>query len=153
MVYQFHTMTATQMNRHEILDEIRRLNLPVNAYVIVGGAAMAVRDIRETDDIDLVVTPSLFAALERSGWRRKQRPNGKPGLRQGRLEAYLDVNTEAFQRSTPWLIEHAEMVSGVPLVDLGTLAGFKASYGRPKDLADLALLETHRSDPGETHGQ
>lgn len=136
------------MDRHRILSEIRRLNLPADAYVVVGGAAMAIRGLRQTEDVDLVVTPSLFAELEKSGWRRKQRPSGKPGLLHGPFEAYLDVNTRAFQRSTSWLLEHAEFVEGIPLVDLGTLAGFKASYGRSKDLADLELLKTHLAEEG-----
>jgi hypothetical protein len=136
------------MNRSDIISEIRALCLPLRQYVVVGGAAMAVRGIRETDDIDLVVTASLFEELERSGWDRKQRPNGKPGLRLGRVEVYLDVNTSEFERSTLWLLDRAELVDGIPLVDLETLAGFKASYGRVKDVDDLALLagrmEAHR---------
>ena len=134
------------MDRNKLLSEIRGLNLPAGAYVVVGGAAMAIRGLRDTEDVDLVVTPPLFAELERSGWRRKQRPGGKPGLLRGPFEAYLDVNTQSFQRSTAWLLERAEFVEGIPLVDLGTLAGFKASYGRPKDLADLELLKTHLAE-------
>ena len=55
------------------------------------------------------------------------------------------MNTETFQRSTSWLLDHADTVDGIPLVDLGTLAGFKASYGRAKDIADLELLEMYPS--------
>ena len=137
------------MDRREVLRQMRRLKLPADAYVVVGGAAMAVRGIRETEDIDLVVTPSLFADLERAGWRRKRRPNGKPGLRRDQLEAYLDVNTESFQRTTAWLLEHAEIVEGVPLADLESLVGFKRSYGRAKDIADLKLLRMYVGEEGK----
>ena len=102
---------------------------------------MTARGLRDTDDIDLVVTPALFAHLSNAGWSSKIRPNGKPGLRKGCVEAYLDVNTPGFERSTPWLIENAERLDGIPFVDLNTLAEWKRTYGRPKDARDVAILE------------
>jgi len=120
---------------------VRALGLPPEQYVVVGGAALAARDLRNTDDIDLVVTRGLFAQLADSGWTGKSRPNGKPGLRKGCVEAYLDVNTDGFERSTDWLIQHAEVVQGIPLVDLHTLCAWKRTYGREKDLKDVHLLE------------
>lgn len=131
------------MNREDVVLEIRRLQLPRGQYVVVGGAALAARGIRETRDIDLVVTPELFEELERVGWQRKTRPNGKPALKHGNIEVHLDVNCGAFARSTQWLLQHCEYVSGVPLIDLGTLRNFKSSYGRPKDAEDLRLIEQH----------
>ena len=120
---------------------VRALGLPSRKYVVVGGAALAARDLRNTDDIDLVVTDELFSQLAASGWTGKSRPNGKPGLRKGCVEAYLDVNTDGFERSTAWLMEHAEVVHGIPLVDLHTLYAWKRTYGREKDLKDVHLLE------------
>ncbi len=102
---------------------------------------MSIRAVRETDDIDLVVTPELFEQLFRSGWSDKFRPNGKPGLRKECFEAYLDVNTESFDRSISWLIENAELIHGIPCVDLETLVGWKRTYGRAKDLRDIEILE------------
>jgi hypothetical protein len=90
------------------------------------------------------VTPSLFEILRCAGWRQEIRPNGKPSLNRGRIEAYLDVNCGDFERDISSLLVHAEMVEGVPLVDLETLAVFKLSYGRDKDVRDLALIERYR---------
>ena len=128
------------MNRHAVLRELRALSLPEDQYIVVGGGVLALLELRDTEDIDLVVTESLFNQLHDQGWRPKTRPNGKPGLKRGVIEAYLDVNCETFERSTNWLLEHAQVVDGIPAIDLETLAGFKAGYGRPKDLLDLALL-------------
>ena len=131
------------MNRDQVLAELQALKLPSGQYVVVGGAALAIRDIRDTDDIDLVVTQQLFDELATRGWKPKARPNGKPGLKFGRAEAYLDVNCEAFGQSTSWLLEHAERVHDTLLVDLPTLAQFKAGYGRDKDFRDLKLIHEH----------
>lgn len=127
--------------RRQRLTLIQSLQLPERQYVVVGGAALSIRGVRDTDDIDLVVTPELFELLSRSGWSDKLRPNGKPGLRWECFEAYLDVNTETFDRSTSWLIENAEAIHGIPCVDLDTLVGWKRAYGRAKDLQDVEILE------------
>ena len=128
------------MNREQVLAELRALKLQLGQYVVVGGAALAIRGIRDTEDIDLVVTPQLFDNLAARGWRPKARPSGKPGLKFGQSEAYLDVNCEAFGRSTSWLLEHADHVNDTPLVDLPTLAQLKAGYGRDKDIRNLQFI-------------
>ena len=131
------------MNRAQFLAEIASLDLPLAEFVVVGGGVLAVHDIRETEDIDIVVTPRLFEELTARGWHLKARPDGKPGLRFGRAEAYLDVNCKSFARTTTWLLEHAGVLHGVPLLDLHTLSAFKAGYGREKDIRDLELIERH----------
>jgi hypothetical protein len=66
------------MNRDQVLAELQALKLTSGQYVVVGGAALAIRDIRDTEDIDLVVTPQLFDELAARGWQPKARPSGKP---------------------------------------------------------------------------
>ena len=96
--------TGRQVTSDDVITELSRLGLPPGHYVVVGGAALAVRGIRETDDIDLVVTTELFE-----------------------------------------LLSHAEILRRFAFVDLETLAGFKSSYGREKDLQDLDLIAAHRA--------
>lgn len=66
------------MTTDDVITELNRLSLPRGEYVVVGGAALAVRGIRETNDTYLVVTPELFEYLAGLGWAQKLRPNGKP---------------------------------------------------------------------------
>ena len=142
------------MNHHDVVRELRALLLPEDQYVVVGGGVLAIHGIRDTQDIDLVVSEDLFADLQARGWRSKARPNGKPGLKHGVIEAYLDVNCESFERSTSWLLQNAKILDGIPTIDLQTLAGFKAGYGRAKDLLDLTLLSDQtgsKASPGEPH--
>jgi hypothetical protein len=51
-----------------LFDEIKKLNFPNDKYVVVGGAAMAARGIKETGDIDIVVMPDLFDRCKLEGW-------------------------------------------------------------------------------------
>ena len=129
------------MDTNQVIFEIKALSLPIDQYVTVGGAALAVRAFRHTDDIDLVVTPPLFERLKSEGWVQKSRHNGRLGLKRGRVEVYLEVNAQRFARDTDWLIAHSELVEGIPLADLNTLLGWKRAYGRDKDASDVELLE------------
>ncbi|WP_157909351.1 hypothetical protein [Acinetobacter piscicola] len=76
------------MNKQQLLAEIHRLKLPKNEYLIVGGGSLTVRDIRETSDIDIVVTTQLFEILKQRDWSFKIRPNGKPKLYNDFIEIY-----------------------------------------------------------------
>lgn len=143
------------MDRQEVIAEILALELPAHAYVVVGGAAMTIRGLRETSDIDLVVTPDLFDRLAAVGWTRKPRPNGQPGLRRGRVEVYLDVGTPSCAPGVEWLLAHADLDAGIPLVDLDTLLAWKRAYGREKDARDVELLQSLRigGPDGPHHGR
>jgi hypothetical protein len=129
------------MNSQQVIIEMEALALPTDQYVVVGGAALAIRGLRSTEDIDLVATPPLFERLKSQGWAQKTRPNGQLGLKRGCVEVYLEVNTESFARDINWLIAHSELVEGIPLADLDTLLGWKRTYGRQKDARDVELLE------------
>jgi len=139
------------MDRQEVIAKIHALKLPGQQYVVVGGASMTIRGLRDTTDIDLVVTPELFERLSASGWVSKPRPNGRPGLRSGCMEAYLEVNTRSFAPDIDWLIAHAEIQQGVPLVDLDTLLSWKKGYGREKDARDIELLESFKASGKGAH--
>jgi hypothetical protein len=43
-----------------IVEEMKKLKFPQGQYVIVGSGPLVVRGIRETNDIDIVVSPKLF---------------------------------------------------------------------------------------------
>ncbi|MCC6316554.1 MAG: hypothetical protein IT361_02595 [Gemmatimonadaceae bacterium] len=132
--------TPIEMNRADIVTELRQLVLPRMHFVVVGGAAMTLRDLRETDDIDLVVSRELFQSLEREGWAPGARPDGKPALGRGHVEACLDLSCGEFERTSEWLRTHADTLHGLPVVDLLTLVACKSARGQPKDVADVALI-------------
>jgi hypothetical protein len=51
------------------------------------------------------------------------------------------------------MLENAERVHDTPLVDLPTLARFKAGYGRDKDVRDLQLISEHMRFTDATTGR
>lgn len=132
------------MNKQELLNEIQKLEFQKTDFIIVGGGALTIRNLRNTFDLDIVVTAELFEKLQTSNeWSYKVRPNGKPKLYKDFIEVYLDVNTDDFQRSTSQLFEHADIFDQIQFIDLQTLMQLKKSYGREKDLHDIELIQTY----------
>lgn len=132
------------MNKEELLNEIQKLEFPNTDFIIVGGSALAIRNLRDTFDLDIVVTVGLFEKLKTDNkWTYKIRPNGKPKLYKDFVEVYLDVNTENFQITTSQLFEHADVFHHIQFIDLQTLMHFKRSYGREKDFHDIELIQSY----------
>lgn len=125
-----------------IFEKVKSLDLPPDQYVVVGGGVLAARKIRETQDIDIVVTPGLFEEIkEQEGWREDTKPNGGPCLCKDMYEVFLDVNCDSYQPTTKELISRAETINGIPFISLHDLLLFKKGYGRPKDKPDIKLIE------------
>lgn len=131
-----------------IFEKVKLLNLPIGEYVIVGGGVLKAHGIRETQDIDIVVTPGLFEEIKKEeGWREDAK-HGGPRLRKDIYEVYLDVNCDSYQPTTDELIERSEVINGIPCISLNDLLLFKKGYGRPKDKPDIQLIEEALSNTG-----
>ena len=132
-----------------VIEEIKKLDLPTAEYVIIGGAVMAVHGIRDTDDIDIVVTPSLFQKYTQEGWElnpwTKTGKKGKDWLKKDKVEMYKEVIMSGNSVTLEELSKDIEIIDGVPFISLQKLVEFKTEYwqlyNRPKDVNDLALIE------------
>lgn len=51
---------------NNLFEKFKALNLPLGEYAIFGSGPMAIRELRESADIDLVVTEKFFEELEKS---------------------------------------------------------------------------------------
>lgn len=136
--------------KDDILERIRRLELPQKEYVVVGSGALAVRDIRPAGDIDLIVTPQLFEVLKSRGWEELQwdKPGmeGKIWLKNDQAEAVTEMFSglrKDITVSDLLSMNEVEAIEGIYFLSLPILAHFKKEYGREKDLADVRLIESY----------
>lgn len=127
--------------------EIKKLNFPTDKYILVSGGALGIRGIRETGDIDLVVSPDLFEQCKEAGWQVYPRPNPKdePGLEKGSVQIFLDVNARGgkFHPTFAELKANQEIIDGIPVCNLQDVIRFKEEYGREKDLKDIELISEY----------
>ncbi len=122
----------------ELLDEIRALELPLGQFAVFGSGPMGIRGLRPMHDVDLIVAPALWEILARQ-YPVHDHEHGLKRIQIGNVEIlsgwYPDVGGIAD------LIREAEIVDGIPLVRLKKVLEWKRAYGRPKDVADIELIE------------
>lgn len=128
-----------------VIDQIKNLDFPIGQYVVVGSGIMAMYGLKQARDVDIVVSPNLFEKCEREGW--EQIPYTytdkleKHYLQKDPVELYLDVNHGKFRPTFDELLNRAETFDRIPFISLEDLLKFKRSYNRPKDHADIKLIE------------
>ena len=133
------------MNQKHVIAQVKELNLPLGQYVILGGGALAGRRIRETKDLDVLVTQDLFEKLSKTypldseyehKWKRKR-------LKLNNVEIYPDLYLENANLffDVEEVIKNAEIVEGLPLQPIDNLIKCKLDSGREKDLYDVELIK------------
>ena len=122
----------------KLFNRLRELNLPHGEYAVFGSGPLAIRDIIECQDLDVIVTNELFSKLRQDSrfvTKRKDK------------DIYLDYDgIEIWCTWAPgeWDIEElivgAETIDELPFVLLGFVIIFKIMHGREKDWEHLKLL-------------
>jgi len=135
------------MNCDEIINEIRRLELPLNKFVVFGSAPLCMRKLRESSDIDLLVTEDLFDELiTKRGWKPRMALSGSDSAYIGDVEAFKDWPGVSDPKK---VIEEADVFEGVPFAKLHYILDWKKSSGREKDSADIEIIEKHFKEEKE----
>lgn len=126
-----------------IVKEVKKLNLPLGEYVVIGSGTMAALGIREARDIDITVTSKLHTELRMNGeWKEEER-YGKIFLKKGTVEINPELNWKDYPTTTENAIVSALLIEGIPFLNLDELKKFKKALGRPKDFKDLDLIERY----------
>lgn len=127
---------------------IEVIGLPEGEFCVFGGASLAIRGIRQTEDIDLYVTPKLYADLRKRGWKEAFIKEGLSCLT-ARVEGFEFEACMSYGRHDTWTpniqeyIHHPEVVNGIPFMPLKELYDWKADTRRPKDILDLQLINDY----------
>ncbi len=129
-----------------IFEELKKLGLPEGEYVVIGSGILGALGIREIHDIDLIVTPALFDKLKNDGWVYDEveiEGRMRKRLKRGVTEAFKDFWYLGQDQDTERMIGEAVFMQGYPFSSLQELLKFKRSLNRPKDQADILLIEKY----------
>jgi|SRR5215208_109013 hypothetical protein len=124
-----------------LLGKLRELDLPEGDYALFGSAPLvACGLLREVHDLDVVARGAAWDRARELGAVRTA-PQGDPvvWLEGGALEIFggwLGWDIDA-------LIDDAKIIDGLPFARLEDVLAFKRSYGRPKDIAHVHLIEDY----------
>ncbi len=114
--------------------------------MVCGSAILELFGIRNAEDIDLLVSPELFAELESiRGWIRNPKyPTGIDSLDQkAGAKQSLDFMKENYNLEE--LLPNAYLHDGIHFMSLEMLMEAKIQLGREKDLQDIKLIAEYLS--------
>jgi hypothetical protein len=116
------------------LKAVERLRLPKNQFAIFGSGPLSIRNLREANDIDLIVKGQLWNELSRN-----YSVMGERLIKIGETEIYKDWK--------PWfddvnlLIDSADIFNGYRFVKLEYLLKWKKEMNREKDKVDIKIIQ------------
>ena len=125
----------------KLLHELDKLKLPKDKYVIFGSGLLAAKKIRESDDLDIVVTPDLWDKLiKKYKPQIKEFEPQKKVIKIGKIE--FGKNYSTF-KDTKILFKNSELIKRHRFVNMKYLIKWKKALGRDKDKKDLQLIEKY----------
>lgn len=126
------------MNIHQ---KVKELNLPENSYVIVGSGILGALGIRESRDIDIIVSQDVYEKFEAKGWAHDSWPD-----QETLTQDVFELGVHWYGKKADELLEDAQYIDGVPFLSLDDVYEWKKKLGREKDLNDLKLIDGYRAN-------
>ena len=126
------------------INEVKKFKLPISKYTVVGGGALTARGLRETSDIDLILTEDLYEQLKGEGWEEKEKRPGHFHICKDNAEAAKNfLHIDGCKLNSEDIIKNSDMIEGIPVMTLDDLIELKQTMGREKDLKDIQLIKEH----------
>lgn len=130
--------------------KIYALDLNQNNSVVIGSGILQALGIRESKDIDMVVTQKMYDSLKKSGKFEEYKTQYKREvLKNGLFEIGTDWNVLGKSYKFEDFENDSEIIDGVRYITLNFLYRAKDSWlkdgtARPKDIHDLKLIDKYR---------
>jgi hypothetical protein len=126
-------------NGHDIFLAIKKLNLPLDEYIVVGGGILVALGLHEWDgDVDFAVSANVFQELAHRGWEQKYE-EGKTLLKHGDY----DIGVNFGEWNLDDLHSDALIINGIPFVSLEKLLVWKHKRNLPKDRRHIEMIEEY----------
>lgn len=121
-----------------IVERLKELHLSDGDFVVVGSGILNALGIRESGDIDLIVSEAAYARLDADGWT-----HGLWGEQVVLQKDIFDLGRIWFGKDVEDLLKDAQFVDGVPYLSLEDVYAWKKIKGRDKDIRDLELIQAY----------
>jgi len=122
----------------ELLDKLAGLQIPSDQYAIYGSGPLAIRGIRESRDLDVVVKDEYYRTLIQ---KYPEKEKGKIEMNNGKIEIFPAWNS--LLDDPEEVIDRAESIEGFKFVLLKDIIEWKRKMGREKDSADIELINNY----------
>lgn len=132
----------------DCLQALRRLSLPdePGTYMVFGSGPLWAHGIRTPDDLDLIVSESVWDGLIRGGSQAVTAASGSPKIEchGGSIEIFRDWNDGTGIDVTA-MMGRAERIDGIWYASLRDVLEWKRKRAKSKDAIDILLIEKHLS--------
>ncbi len=128
------------------IERLRALGLDPDNFVVVGSGLLDVLGIRTADDIDLVVSHSLYEELSQHPSWVMTEVDGHELLQTKGSEAWLAWDNDG-KPNFDELVGDNNVVAGYNFVTLARLRRWKVEHDRPKDQRDVVLIDAYLRQP------
>lgn len=137
------------MNFQAQFNSLKKLNLPTDQFVVVGSGSLSVRGIRESLDLDVIVTQSLWGEMTKKYLVRINSFGAEDLDLENEIEILNPVQS-IFGNSgiipVEQIFEKADLFDGIKFINLDHLSKIKLKLNREKDLKDIELINQYLSD-------
>lgn len=135
-----------QQSNQEKFSALREFNLPAHQYAIIGSGPLGIRNIKAIGDIDIIVTPKLWATFAEKYGITDENGVKKIVFPGGVIEAFYEGSfyTAPADDQAPTMdsrIKNAEIIDGLPFDSIENVLYYKRKDAREKDLKDILLIE------------
>lgn len=128
-----------------IITEVKKLNIDPDKFVIIASGILNQLGIRESSDIDLIVTPDVYESFQQlDGWEEKTWPVGDPTIQKGIFELCTDWGDDTHTYTFEDVKRNSTEIEGINFITLDFLKKWKATKGRNKDLEDVKLIDKYQ---------
>lgn len=128
-------------SKRSAIEMVHRLDLKRGSFVVIGGAVLEVLNLRETSDVDIVVSDDVYEHYrDVKQWAEFVQDNGKKVLSH---DGYNLMHTW-MGNNLKHLLHHSFEVDKVAFMSVDELIEAKRHLGRAKDLEDIMLLESYK---------
>jgi hypothetical protein len=131
------------MDGPDIVSKVKQLNLTDGEYIIFGSCPLALAGIRNSKDIDLLVSESLLKSLALNGWKQIHKgPKDDPFIF-GIFEAHSNWDFSPYSPTLSQLLSSATYFNSVPFASLLEVRKWKAASSGAKHMSDVAKIDAY----------
>jgi hypothetical protein len=131
-------------NIDRFLHELKELNLSPEDYLIVSSGSLAIHNIRECNDLDILISKKLFHELAQKYPVIVESELSKISLDDIEL-LYITSYTDP-EKDFNYQRNRADIIDGIPFQDLQTCLFFKEISSREKDKKDVELIKNYLNE-------
>ncbi len=132
------------MTKEEIIQKVKELHLAKGSYVVFGSCPLAIAGIRPAGDIDMLVSEELFESFKKAGWQEVNKGPGDKPLTHNVFEVHKSWSfAPPYNPTLEHLLSTATIIDSVPISSLEEVRKWKLASARPKDLADIKLIDEY----------